>query len=289
MVVAPFASNASSIDFMGARLSTSKWLGDLTRSLNVHLTQTRKFTMLDRAFDNEVNKELARALEANASSGDFAPRLNQKLATDYLVVGKVMFRNVAQPLRDPYTMQIVPNQELPMAEVHYRVLLAPTGQLKWANTLKINAMDALGTAGTGIEDIMSATAENAATKISDEILASILPFEVVAVTKNGTIVIGEGGKSLGIGEQLVVYALGETVKDTRTGEALDEIEEEIGVVEITRVTEKMSYARLVSGDISKIAVGSRVRRPENANLQAAPAAAPSTLAPNANGGVVAPF
>ena len=116
-----------------------------------------------------------------------------------------------------------------------------------------------------------------------------MPFEIVAVTKNGTIVIGEGGKSLGIGEQLVVYALGETVKDTRTGEVLDEIEEEIGVIEITRVTEKMSYARLVSGDISKIAVGSRVRRPENVNVQAAPAAAPSTLTPNANGGVVAPF
>ena len=291
MVVAPFASNEQSISFMNVRISTSKWMGDLSRNLNTHLTQTRKFTMLDRDFDAEINKELARALESNASLADFAPRLNQKLATDYILVGQVLFRNVNPPMQDPYTKQILPNQELTMAEVHYRVLLGPTGQLKWSNTVKVNAMDALSNGASTIEDILSALAEQAATQITDEILSSILPFEIVTVTQNGTIVIGEGGKSLAVGEQLIVYALGETVTDTRTGEVLDEIEEEVGVVVISRVSEKLSYAKVISGDITKMKVGSRLRRPQviQVGQPAQQPAAPATLTPNANGGVVTPF
>ncbi len=288
MVVAPFGSNVSSISFMGVQSSTAPWIEKLAEKLNVHLTQTRKFTMLDRTFDTEMKNELDRANDVNASASDFAVRLNQKLATDYLVVGKVSFRNVGQLQLDPYTRQPLPNQDLTMAEINYRVLLAATGQLKCTNSIKVNAKSAISSAtGTlSIEDILSDTAELAATQISDEILSSILPFEVVAVTAGNTIVIGEGGKSLAVGEQLVVYKLGKVPTDTRTGAPLDEIEEEVGLVEITRVTEKQSYAKLLNG---KARVGYRLRRPAQAKQEYAPAQVPTTLQNNANGGVVTPF
>ncbi len=291
MVVSKFDSNTSSISFMGVNLSTSMWIESLENKLNDHITQTRKFTMLDRKNDDAIEKELARAKDQNASLRDFRPRLNQKLATDYLVVGKVNFRNVGQLQLDPYTKKPLPNQNLTMAEVNYRVLLAATGQLKWANTITISAWSAFeqvqNVASSSVEDIVSATAEQAATQISDEIMSSILPFIVVTVTPNNTIVISEGGKSLAVGEQLNAYKLYPPAKDPRTGAFLDEIEEEAGVVEITRVTEKQSYAKLISG---KANVGYRLRRP-TATIQGstAPAQGTSTLQNNANGGVVAPF
>ena len=287
MVVAPFGCNVSSISFMGKQLSTSMWIEGLESRLNEHITQTRKFTMLDRKFDAETSKELALANDANASNADFAVRLRQKLATDYLVVGKVNFRNVGQLMLDPYTKVPLPNQNLTMAEISYRVLLAPTGQLKWANTITISAISALeGRQVVSLEDIVAATTEQAATQISDEILSSILPFIVVAVTPNNTIVIGEGGKSLAVGERLTAYRLYPPARDPRTGALLDEIEEEAGLVEVTRVTEKQSYAKLLSG---KARVGYRLRRPAAPVQEGVPAPQPSTLKHNENGGVVAPF
>ncbi|MBQ7176768.1 MAG: hypothetical protein IJS08_05065, partial [Victivallales bacterium] len=210
MVVSKFDSNTSSISFMGANLSTSKWIEGLESRLNDHITQTRKFTMLDRKYDDAVNKELDRSKDSNASLTDFRPRQKQKLATDYLVVGKVNFRNVGQLQVDPHTKMPLPNQNLTIAEVNYRVLLAATGQLKWSNTITVSAWSAYEQKDkpiSTVDDIVSFTAENAATQISDEILSSILPFIVVAVTPNDTIVIGEGGKSISVGERLEVYKL----------------------------------------------------------------------------------
>lgn len=292
MVVSKFDSNTSSISFMGVDFPTSTWIESLENKLNEHITQTRKFTMLDRKNNDAIDKELAHAKNQNASLRDFRPRLKQKLATDYLVVGKVNFRNVAQMQLDPYTKKPLPNQNLTMAEISYRVLLAATGQLKWANTITISAWSAFdqvqNAAGLSVDDIVSATAEHAATLISDEILSAILPFIVVAVTPNNTIIIGEGGKSLAVGEQLNVYKLYPPPKDPRTGALLDEIEEKAGVVEVIRVTEKQSYAKLLSGEAK---VGYRLRRPtEFTQESAAPAQqGTSTLQNNANGGVVAPF
>ena len=291
MVVSKFDSNKTSISFMGVDLPTSTWLESLESKLNEHITQTRKFTMLDRKNNDAIDKELAHAKNQNASLRDFRPRLKQKLATDYLVVGKVNFRNVAQMQLDPYTKKPLPNQNLTMAEISYRVLLAATGQLKWANTITISAWSAFdqaeNAAGLSVDDIVSATAEHAATLISDEILSAILPFIVVAVTPHNTIIIGEGGKSLAVGEQLNVYKLYPAPKDPRTGALLDEIEEKAGGVEVIRVTEKQSYAKLLSGEAK---VGYRLRRPtESTQESIAPAQGTSTLQNNANGGVVAPF
>lgn len=291
MVVSKFDSNASSISVMGANLSTSMWIESLESRLNEHITQTRKFTMLDRKYDDAINKELDHSKDQNASLRDFRPRLKQKLATDYLLVGKVNFRNVGQLQLNPYTKKPLSNQNLTMAEVSYRVLLAATGQLKWANTISVSALSALDQNGNGafpsVEDIVSSTAEYAATQISDEILSSVLPFIVVAVMSDGTIIISEGGKSLAVGERLNVYKLYPPAKDPRTGAFLDEIEEEAGAVEIIRVTEKQSYAKVVSG---KAIVGNRLRRPTVATQgSTAPAQGTSTLQNNANGGVVAPF
>lgn len=290
MVVSPFGSNTTSISFMGTQFSTSSWIDSLESKLNEHITQTRKFTMLDRKFTAEMKAELNLANDSNASANDFAMRLNQKLATDYLVVGKVNFRNVGQLQLDPYTRQPLMNQNLTMAEVSYRVLLAATGQLKWANTVTVSALSAFnqaqGAASLSLEDIVSATSEQAATQISDEILASVFPFIVVAVTPNNTIVISEGGKSVAVGEQLCVYKLYPPAKDPRTGALLDEIEEEAGLVEIVRVTEKQSYAKLLRGEAK---IGYRLRRPTEPKTESAPVQVPSTLRSNANGGVVTPF
>lgn len=285
MAVGAFRPARAGFAWYGQAGAALDWTTALSDKLNVYLTQTRKFAMLDRKYDAEVDAELARLTGPNAAPAD-AVRLSQKLGTDYLVVGEVSLNDVQAPPVNPYTGRAVSVGPTLFAEVSYRVLLAPTGQLKWTDVVRI---DARAFAAADLASFVSATSDAAAKAIADGMMENILPFEVVGRTSAGTLVIGEGGRSLKVGEFFTVFALGEEVRDTRTGDVLDRIEEAVGTVQIVRVSPKTSYAQVVEGDAGKIAVGSRLRRvPPSAG--AAPA--PQPVAPSVTvtpGGVIAPF
>lgn len=288
MAVVPFRpSTGDSISWFGQAESSAAWAALLADKLNERLNQTRKFTMVDRKFDAEIDAELARLAAPNAARAD-AVRLNQKLGTDYLVVGDVRFFPVVAPGVNPLTGQVMPMASQKFAEVSYRVLIAPTGQLKWSDTV---VLDALEFPVSDIGSFMSATADGAASAIATAMLSNILPFEIVGVSASGSIIIGEGGKSLAEGERLTVFALGEMMRDSRTGEALDRIEEPVGTVEVYQVSPKMSYARVVEGDAKLMVPGCRLRRPKvvapSAQVQGVPT--PTTVGGNGTGGVVTPF
>ncbi|MBO7685971.1 MAG: hypothetical protein J6V72_06300 [Kiritimatiellae bacterium] len=284
MAVTPFNVQGNSFNWYGQPVGTVEWSAALAEQLNVRLTQTRKFSMLDRAFDPEINAELARLSAANAAPED-AARLNRKLGTDYLVVGMVKFNDVLPPAVNPFTGQPLPRASALFAEITYRVLIAPTGQLKWTNTIRL---DAALFAAPDVRSFVSMSAEAAAGAICDDMMVNILPFEVVKVSP-GQVVIGEGGKQLAVGDRFTVCALGEPVKDTRTGEVIDEVEIPVATVEVTAVMPKLSYAKIIEGDESKVTVGSRLRRvsPPEELPQQVPTT--TTIQSNGGSGVVAPF
>ena len=286
MAIARFrVLTGDTISWFGLGESSARWASALADKLNEHMTQTRKFTMVDRKFDAEIDSELARISAANASKRDVS-RLNQKLATDYLVVGTVSLSPVAAPERNPFTGHMLPQRVQRFAEVSYRVLLAPTGQLKWADTVVV---DTLECPAADMVSFIGISANAAAKKIADAVMANILPLEVVGVSKSGTVVIGEGGKSLAKGERFTVCKLGEMMEDSRTGEQLEELREIVATVEITRVTPKMSYARIVEGDAKSVTKGCVLERIEMPRQIPQPPPPNTTVVPAGNGGVVTPF
>ena len=256
MVVATFRPTGTTFSRSGSALGTADWARSLGQKLNEQLTQTRKFTMLERDFDTEIAAEMARISASDAAPGE-AIKLNQKLGTDYLVVGTITFSDVAAPTVNPFTGETRMPASATFAEVSYRVLLVPTGQLKWADTVRV---DASAFAALDATQFITVSSEQAAAEICASILSAIYPFSVEGKTSSGLLVIGQGGKTVFVGERLTVFTLGEKVRDSRTGEVLDRIEDEIGTVEIVRVQEKLSYAKVLSGDASKMGKGCRVRR-----------------------------
>lgn len=284
MAVATFNVRSQNFSWYGKAVDSVEWSASLAGQLNVVLTQTRKFTMLDRAFSKEVDAELARLGAANSAPGD-AVRLNQKLGTDYLVIGEVSFNDVAAPAVNPITGQAMPQRSALFAEVNYRVILAPTGQLKWADTVRI---DASMFPASDVRTFISKTAYAAAAEICDGLMANILPFEVAAV-RSGLLVIGEGGKQLSAGDRFSVCVLGDEVKDTRTGEVIDRMEIPVATAEIVSVQAKLSYAKVIEGDASKVTVGSRLRRIPVPAVAPVAIPATTTVKPSASGGVVTPF
>ena len=88
------------------------------------------------------------------------------------------------------------------------------------------------------------------------------PFEgsVIRVTDRGQVIINRGSEfGVAVGQELVMSEEGEVLIDPDTGAVLGKEEgEEIGVLRIARVQEKVSYAEVVSGDKSP-AVGTPVK------------------------------
>ena len=290
MVVANFRSaSGDTFSWNGQNESTAMWSATVADKLNERFTQTRKFTMIDRKFDAEVQDEIARLSDKNAAKGDIV-RLGQRLGTDYMVIGDVKFGTVRPSGVNPITGQTLPAVSQRFAEISYRVILAPTGQLKWADSVTIDSGDV--PAGDMLS-FVSASTDLAAQRIVEVVMANLLPFEIVGRNGAGEIIIGEGGKSLVAGDRLTVFVLGEEVKDSRTGEVLDQVEEPVATVEIVRVTPKLSYAQVIEGDAAKVVAGARARRPQVLPGPArggVPPPPPNTSVRGiGNGGVVTPF
>lgn len=78
------------------------------------------------------------------------------------------------------------------------------------------------------------------------------PFEgsVIKVSDKGQVLINRGSEfGVAVGQELVMAEQGEELLDPDTGEVLGNEEgEEIGILRIARVTEKVSYAEVVSGE-----------------------------------------
>jgi len=74
---------------------------------------------------------------------------------------------------------------------------------------------------------------------------------VVTVTGDGRIVINRGAEfNVQVGSVFQVREVGEVLTDPSTGEVLDRIEGDITcTIEVTRVTDKVSYCKLVSGEL----------------------------------------
>ena len=169
MAIVEFRPWGQQFSWYGQTGSTVDWVKTLGDKLNVRFTKTRRFTMLDRKFDAEIDAELARLDGANASLRDAAARKAQKLGTDYLVTGEVRFYPVAAPAVNPLTGQAMPVSSQLFAEVTYRVLLAPTGQLKFTDTVKI---DAASFAAGSVGEFSALTTDAAAALIIDGVMAN---------------------------------------------------------------------------------------------------------------------
>lgn len=168
LAIIDFRVVGNTYSWMGQEGSTVDWSRSLTDKLNVRFTKTRRFTMLERKFLAEINDELAGLSDANIAPGEIVRRC-QRLATDYLVVGEVKFYPVAAPTVNPYTGRAMPMGSQLFAEVNYRVVLAATGQLKFADIVKI---DAASFVAATIGAFESETTDAAASLIIDGILAN---------------------------------------------------------------------------------------------------------------------
>ena len=285
MVVMPFRSLTDKVNVFGQTLQVGTTCETIAAALNENLVQTRRFTMLDRAFNAETTAELSRLNLENASAGDFG-RFQQLLVTDYMVIGTVKMYPSPSASYNQWTGVTTANDG-PFLEIAYRVILVPTSQLKWAGTIIVPYS---ACRGDSIDTALASGMSVAAQEVCHDIVNNIYPMRVTAKTTY-ELVLNQGGKNVRAGEVFDVFRQGEAIVDVTSGETLGSPEEQIARIQVTRVDPKMSYAIVVEGTpLDQIPVGAVVRRPKALPGSApAPAGAVTPVQVSPSGTVTPPW
>jgi len=283
MVVMPFRSLTDKANVFGQDLQMGPACESIAAALNENLVQTRRFTMLDRAFNNETMAELSRLNLENASAGDFG-RFQQLLVTDYMVIGTVKIFSSPAASYNQWT-GVTTQNDGPFLEIAYRVILVPTSQLKWAGTIIVPYS---ACRGDSVDTALASGMSVAAQEVCHDIVNNIYPMRVTAKT-TFELVLNQGGKNVRAGEVFDVFRQGEAIIDVTSGETLGAPEEKIATIQVTRVDPKMSYAVVAEGTpLDQIPVGAVVRRPKGPVGAPPPPAGAVTPVQVSPGGTVTP-
>ncbi len=287
MVVMPFRSLTNMVKVFGQDYQMGTSCESIASALNESLTQSRRFTMLDRTFNEETAAELSRLNLANASVGDFG-RFQQLLVTDYMVTGTVKMYSSPGKSYNPWTGATSQNDG-PFLEFSYRVILVPTSQLKWAGTIIVPYS---ACRGDSVETAIASGMSVAAREICYDIVNNIYPMRVTGKTTL-ELVLNQGGSNVREGDMLDVFRQGEAIPDVTFGQddILDVTEEKIATIRISRVNPKMSYAVVADGlPMDQILVGAVVRRPKGPmGAGGAPTGAVSPVQVSPDGTITPPW
>ncbi len=286
IAVIPFEYKDSYI-ILGAREKGREVSKRFTQALITKITQSRKFTVLDR--ENSIYYQSEKNFILSGNSGkDELLKLGKRLGTDYLLIGQILDYSIKKVTETnnigiPETSRLVCN-----ATISYRILMMATQQIKWSETLSKSFNLEENRDINSAEAIVAIASDKISSYILENILNNIYPPRIVAVTANN-IIVNQGGNSIREGEIFKVFAKGERLVDPYTKEYLGYEEIEAGKIVIKSVKPKVSYARLLEGRVSK---GMILRRIKSENGKAAfhsegEAETDVKIAPG--GGVVLPF
>lgn len=248
MAVYPLSSGKSAFDVLGKARNWSDISYKMTQSLVTQLTQTRRFAMLDRENDALLHAE-KRVITSRDAHPDEILKMGNKLGADYILAATLTEFSV-KPIREKIAVTGEEKFYLESASViQYRIILVATGQVKWSSTVTYQTI--LNDNPAENEEILvSRIMDDVANKLSFEIINAIYPLRIVE-NQNGNVVVGQGGASVIVGDIFDVYSEGQKVKDQYTGESLGKMEHKVGEIQISRVDNKMSYAKIIGGNAPK--------------------------------------
>ena len=140
------------------------------------------------------------------------------------------------------TMDKSINRTKTQVDLSFRILDVATGQVKYANEYSKSLDGNIS---------LNSIAKEVADSVGNDIINAIYPILVAKIDGN-KITLGQGGKTLKIGDKLKLIKYGEKIHDQYTGESLGYTEIEIGIVKIISVQSKLSTAEIIKLTVDDI-------------------------------------
>jgi len=102
----------------------------VSASLEAHLTQTRRFAMLDRRYTDGSNRELSRVNSRNAPIEETV-KVGMRVGADYMVMAAIKEFDLREIQQQRVTGRVVSRTSAPVS-IDVRVIDIATGQIKFA-------------------------------------------------------------------------------------------------------------------------------------------------------------
>lgn len=223
---------------------------EVQSNISAALTQTHRFTVLDRNADAQINQEISRIQAGNTTPADTA-RLGQQLAADLIVIPII---NRFEYIRHEHKLNMADRTLVSYSgggDVAFRVVNAVTGQMVTSQSFKYEfPSTAPTTLGVSVEGkkLASDMMNSMDHRIVASILQSTYPLSIVQV-QGKNVVINQGGDAVQEGVTYQVVTLGKPIVDPQSGESLGPTETLCCSVQIDRVTPNLSYGHIVEDGI----------------------------------------
>jgi hypothetical protein len=231
-------------------ISSDAIASDIRSKVSDAITQTHRFTVLDRTADAAIQQEIGRIQSGNSTTADTA-RLGQQLATDLIVIPTI---ERFEYIRHERALRMADRTLVSYSgggEVSFRVVNAATGQQVMSQSFRYafpeTAPTTLGVSVDGnklASDMMDAVDRN----IVSSILQSTYPLSVLQL-QGRSVVINQGGDAVQPGATYQAVALGKPLVDPQSGQSLGPTESPCCSVTIDRVTPNLSYGHIVEDNI----------------------------------------
>jgi len=212
----------------------------LNQSITTYLVQTRKFTVLDRNYDNDIKKELSNLSEK--SNIEDQAKIGQMLFSDYILVGRVETLEIKDVEKKYLSSDRVFKSKKGIINFNYRVIDVPTKQIKYSSNLRKEY------SLKSQQQPMAFLADKIAQDVGLEIMYAIYPILIEKI-ETDNVFLGQGGNQIKTGDLYDVYEISESkIKDSYTGENLGNIQVKVGQVEIIDKNSKFSVAKIVKSN-----------------------------------------
>ena len=239
IAVMPFYYFDKSFKLIDDVVSNNKVDDLLIQNLVSYLVQTRKFTVLDREYLNHMNSEL-NIITTNQTNIEETVKLGQKLFSDYIIVGTLQKLFTEEKTIKIKNSNNSVSSKKAFIEFSYRIIDVPTSQIMFSD-------DYTGVFDIEEKDIVSLEGyiiKKASLEIGSTILNAIYPLRLEKISGD-TAYIGQGGLEIVIGEEFTIIELGEKIKDSYTNEYIGREQKEVGKLQITQVSAKLSSGKIV--------------------------------------------
>lgn len=243
IAVVPIYASDLLYEILGKTYGRKKVTLHLTQEVVNAITQTRKFSVLDREATQAYDNEKALLLSGDAQKDELA-RLKNVLGTDYLYILNVAdFHLDREVTKSDLTGKISENT-MANATIEYRIIVMATRQIKYSHTQNFSfAVEG----GNTDNQILTNALQTIAKGLTEDIVNNIYPMKIAGYSGSEVIL----SQKLPVGARYEVFRLGKKIYDSYTKEAVGYDEQRAGLIEITRSNPKMSYARVLEGSPKK--------------------------------------
>ena len=245
IAVLPLQARGDCCKTMGSDANPKFAAEELSRGLSNALVQSRKFTVLDRDYINERSSE-KNVLDSGEVPLEELAKLGQELFSDYIMVGTITTAKATEITKTMRTNNMTFQELNGIVQFSYRIIDVPTSQIKFSSNASIaisnNELKNEGLSNQNSPaEILYGLLNIGAKRIGENVLNAIFPILVESI-KGKYLVLGQGGENVKKGQRMQLILRGEKIIDSYTKESLGRSEE----VEITGVTPKQSYAKVIS-------------------------------------------